>query len=75
VNLLFSDDRVAALCQDIAKMLQYALANHIQTFELYPEEWLQADSPTSPDFVVANQATYRAAPDAASLVLGATYGR
>ena len=60
---------------DITKLLQYALANHIQIFELYPEEWLQADSPTSPDFVAANQATYRAALDAASLVLGATNGR
>lgn len=59
---------------DIAKLLQYALANNIQIFELYPEEWLQADSPTSPGFVAANQARYRAALDAAALVLGATNG-
>jgi Repeat of unknown function (DUF5648) len=60
---------------DIAKLLQYALANHIQIFELYPEEWLQADSPTSPGFVAANQAAYKAALEAASLMLGATNGR
>jgi len=59
---------------DIGNLLQYALANKIQIFELYPEEWLQADSPTSPGFVAANQAKYRSALDAASLVLGATNG-
>ena len=42
---------------DIAKLLQYAIANRIQIFELYPEEWLQANSPTSPGFVPANQAS------------------
>ncbi len=60
---------------DIAKLLQYALANRIQIFELYPEEWLQASSPTSPGFVPANQARYQAALQAAALVLGATNGR
>ena len=35
---------------DIAKLLQYGLANHIQIFELYPEEWLSANSPTWPSF-------------------------
>lgn len=59
---------------DIAKLLQYALANKIQIFELYPEEWLQANSPSSPGFVPANQAAYKAALEAASLVLGATNG-
>ena len=60
---------------DIAKLLQYALANRIQIFELYPEEWLQADSPASPGFVAANQAAYKAALEAAALTLGATNGR
>jgi hypothetical protein len=60
---------------DIAKLLQYALANHIQILELYPEEWLQASSPTSPGFVPAKQAEYQAALQAAALVLGATNGR
>jgi len=65
----------SAATMDIAKLLQYALANNIQIFELYPEEWLQADSPTSPGFVAANQARYQAALQAASLVLGATNGQ
>ena len=60
---------------DIGKLLQYALANRIQIFELYPEEWLQASSPTSPGFVPAKQAAYQAALQAAALVLGATNGR
>jgi len=60
---------------DIANLLKYALANKIQIFELYPEEWLQADSPSSPGFVAANQSAYKAALTAASAVLGATNGR
>ncbi|MFO1324677.1 MAG: hypothetical protein U1F15_11505 [Burkholderiales bacterium] len=60
---------------DIGKLLQYALANRIQIFELYPEEWLQASSPTSPGFVPAKQAAYQQALQAAALVLGATNGR
>jgi Repeat of unknown function (DUF5648) len=64
----------SAVTMTITKLLPYALSNHIQIFELYPEEWLQADSPTSPGFVATNQASYRAALDAASLILGATNG-
>ena len=60
---------------DIAKLLQYALANNIQIFELYPEEWLQADSPTSPGFVAGNQAAYKQALLNAAMVLGATNGQ
>jgi len=60
---------------DINKLLQYALANNIQIFELYPEEWLQADSPTSPGFDPTIQLKYQAALQAASLVLGAANGR
>jgi hypothetical protein len=59
---------------DIARLLTYALANHIQIFELYPEEWLQADSPTSPGFVAADQARYQKALQDAARVLGATNG-
>ena len=65
----------SVITMDIGKLLQYALANRIQIFELYPEEWLQASSPTSPGFVPAKQAAYQAALQAASLVLGATNGR
>lgn len=60
---------------DLGKLLQYALANRIQILELYPEEWLQASSPTSPGFVPAKQAAYQQALQAASQVLGATNGR
>ncbi len=55
---------------NISNLLQYALANKIQIFELYPEEWLQASSPSSPGFVPADQAAYQAALQAASMVLG-----
>ena len=60
---------------DIGKLLQYALSNNIQIFELYPEEWLSANSPTWPSFVPANQAKYQAALQAASQTLGATNGQ
>jgi hypothetical protein len=60
---------------DIGNLLHYALDNNIQIFELYGEEWLQADSPSWPSFVAANQAKYQAALQAASMVLGATNGQ
>ena len=60
---------------DIGKLLQYGLANHIQIFELYPEEWLQANSPTWPGFDPTKQAAYQAALQAASQIVGATNGR
>ena len=60
---------------DIAKLLQYALANHIQILELYPYEWTQAGSPGSPNFVAAKQAEYQQALGAAAQLLGATNGR
>jgi Repeat of unknown function (DUF5648) len=60
---------------DIAKLLQYAIANRIQILELYPEEFLQASSPTSPGFVPGKQAEYQQALQAASQTLGATNGR
>jgi hypothetical protein len=60
---------------DIGNLLQYALDNSMQIFELYPEEWLSADSPTWPAFVAARQAKYQAALQAASMTLGATNGQ
>ena len=48
---------------DIAHMLEYAIDNRVQSLELYPEEWLNA-----------NQPEYRAALHAASLVLGTSSG-
>jgi hypothetical protein len=63
------------ITMDISNLLQYALKNNIQIFELYPQEWLQADSPTWSGFVMANQAKYQAALQAASQTLGATNGK
>jgi hypothetical protein len=60
---------------DIGKLLQYAIANRIQILELYPEEFLQASSPTSPGFVPGKQAEYQQALETAAQVLGATNGR
>jgi hypothetical protein len=60
---------------DISNLLQYALDNKIQIFELYVDEWLQADSPTSPGFDPTKQAKYKAALQAASQVLGASNGQ
>ncbi len=65
----------ATATMDIAKLLQYATANHIQILELYPEEWLQADSPTSPGFVAASHAEYQQALSNAALTFGALNGR
>lgn len=60
---------------DIDNLLQYALANRIQVFELYPEEWLMANSPTWPSFVASEQAKYQAALQEAAQTLGATNGQ
>jgi hypothetical protein len=56
---------------DISNLLQYALANKIQIFELYPDEWLEANGATDwQPFDPAKQAKYRAALDSASRILG-----
>ena len=69
---------------DIGNLLQYALKNNIQIFELYPEEWLSANTPPPkppngpggwPGFDPATQAKYQAALQAAAQVLGATNGK
>jgi hypothetical protein len=62
----------SAATMDIAKLLQYALANHIQILELYPEEWLSANASCWPSFVPANQAKYQQALQNASQTLGGT---
>ncbi|HEY4440200.1 MAG TPA: hypothetical protein VGN14_07065 [Candidatus Elarobacter sp.] len=72
----------SVVTMDIAKLLPYALDNNIQIFELYGDEWLEADSPNPlPDAPApaataspADRARYKAALQAASLVLGATNG-
>jgi hypothetical protein len=56
---------------DISNLLQYALANKIQIFELHPGEWLEANGATDwQQFEPAKQAKYKAALDSASRVLG-----
>jgi len=56
---------------DFGNLLQYALDNNTQLFEIYPEDWLQADSPTSPVFKAANQAEWKAALQSTALIVGA----
>jgi hypothetical protein len=57
---------------DISNLLQYALANKIQIFELYPDEWLEANGATDwQPFEPTEQAKYKAALHSAALVLGA----
>jgi hypothetical protein len=56
---------------DISNLLQYALDNKIQIFELYPDEWLEANGVKEwQQFEPGKQAKYKAALEAASLVLG-----
>ncbi|HZO45757.1 MAG TPA: hypothetical protein VFB68_07680 [Xanthobacteraceae bacterium] len=56
---------------DISNLLQYALDNKIQIFELYPGEWLQANGATVwQQYQPAQQAKYKAALQAASRTLG-----
>ena len=56
---------------DISNLLQYALDNRIQIFELYPDEWLEANGATDwQPFEPAKQAKYKAALQSASRVLG-----
>jgi hypothetical protein len=57
---------------DISNLLQYALVNRIQVFELYPDEWLEANGAKDwQPFEPAQQAKYKAALQSASRVLGA----
>jgi len=56
---------------DITNLLLYALDNNTQILEMYPQEWMAADVPSSDVFVKSKQAKYQAALSATSLVLGA----
>ncbi len=56
---------------DISNLLQYGIDNKIQIFELYPDEWFQANGATEwQPYQPAQQARYKAALQAASRVLG-----
>ena len=56
---------------DFANLLQYALDNNTQLFEIYPQDWLQADSPSSPVFVAGHQAEWKTALQSTALIVGA----
>ncbi len=56
---------------DFANMLRYGLDNNIQIFELYPEHFFGADSPTRSGYNAALAPSIRAALDATSLIVGA----
>jgi hypothetical protein len=56
---------------DFTNLLQYALANRIQIFELYPDEWLQAHSVKEWEKLQPGKMPkHKAALEAASKVLG-----
>ena len=57
---------------DFTNLLQYALMNNTQIFELYPEDWLEADAPTQmfPGFG-ADQKTWKAAMSNTAVIVGA----
>ena len=56
---------------DIDNLLQYAIDNKIQIFELYPDEWLEADGAKEwQNFEPGKEARYKAALLSASRVLG-----
>ena len=56
---------------DITNLLPYALDNKIQIFELYPDEWLEADGAKEwQNFEPGKEQKYKAALQSASLTLG-----
>jgi len=56
---------------DIDNLLQYAIDNKIQIFELYTDEFLEADGAKEwQNFEPAKQAKYKAALQSASRILG-----
>lgn len=58
---------------NFANMLQYGLVNNAQIFELYPQDWLEADGPSGllPTNYGENQQTWRQALDNTAVILGA----
>jgi hypothetical protein len=55
-------------------LLQYALDNNTQLFEIYPEDWLEADSPTQMfPGSGGNSATWKSAFNATALIVGAKH--
>ena len=60
------------IAMDITNLLEYALQNNLQIFELYAQEWLQADSP---NYAPSLKAKYQAALQSAAQTLGAVNGK
>jgi hypothetical protein len=56
---------------DFANMMRYGLDNNIQIYELYPDHFFGADSPSWSGYIPSLAPTIRAALDATSLVVGA----
>ena len=55
-------------------LLQFALDNNTQLFEIYPEDWLEADSPTQMfPGSGGNSATWKSAFNATALIVGAKH--
>ena len=55
-------------------LLQFALDNNTQLFEIYPEDWLEADSPTQMfPGGGGNSATWKSAFNATALIVGAKH--
>ena len=55
-------------------LLQFALDNNTQLFEIYPEDWLEADSPTQMfPGGGADSATWKSAFNATALIVGAKH--
>ena len=55
-------------------LLQFALDNNTQLFEIYPQDWLEADSPTQMfPGGGGNSATWKSAFNATSLIVGAQH--
>jgi len=57
---------------DFANMMRYGLDNNIQIFELYPDHFFGADSPTWSGYNATLAPTIRAALNATSLIVGAS---
>jgi len=55
---------------DFSKLLQYGLMNNAQIFELYPQDWLEADGPAGL-FSTGDQKTWKTALTNAALTVGA----
>lgn len=54
----------------LSKLLPYAMYNHAQVFEIYPQDWLTADDPHYPTYAEHHTAWQKAFADAAAILGG-----